>query len=150
MKGKGSGWKGESRRHSLARKGIKTAKGRRTSLPASEWKRLYKYKGEMVAMTEQQAEDLLFNDRTLTEDEWEELKTPLSIPEETEYYKELANQYNEKLAKIEKLMHSDLDDYDLNGFYDPSWKVKNLKELKKELNKIIKEMNKIPKVMEGR
>ena len=27
MKGKGSGWKGESRRHSLARKGIKTAKG---------------------------------------------------------------------------------------------------------------------------
>ena len=28
MKGKGSGWKGESRRHSLARKGVKTANGR--------------------------------------------------------------------------------------------------------------------------
>ena len=28
MKGKGSGWHGESRKHSLARKGIKTAKGK--------------------------------------------------------------------------------------------------------------------------
>ena len=43
MKGKGWGWKGESRRHSLARRGIKTAHGRRDAFTQTKTKPTDRY-----------------------------------------------------------------------------------------------------------